>query len=271
MAEVRRFRLWILGGLILLAGAGALRFAANYAEKKIAARIERAGAALGVRIQYDQLHVGLLPPFQLIGLTVEKPGQLTAHIDTVAASPWFRGTRGFGWFGQVTIGRVRVSLPADTEVSFFPTTWEVDPGHSITLQAPVEGLTFSTLENARGRAFDVTATQLRMDALGVFAVEGDGSKELGLLEGRAHIEGDPRRDFQGMWRFSAFGGESGGSFIVVPALPDAKVQFQSSMKGLDFALILRSLGVDAATAPNALGSLSGTISVGGLLHDPATL
>jgi len=70
---------------------------------------------------------------------------------------------------------------------------------------------------------------------------------------------------------SAFGGESGGSLIVIPGEKDAKVQFQSSMKGLDFARILRSLGVDASTAPNALGSLSGTISVGGLLHDPASL
>ena len=43
------------------------------------------------------------------------------------------------------------------------------------------------------------------------------------------------------------------------------------MKGLDFARILRSLGVDAPKAPNALGSLSGTVSVGGRLRDPATL
>jgi hypothetical protein len=271
VAEVRRARLWIVGGFILIAGFCSFRLASSYAEQRIAARIERVGAALGVRVQYERLHVGLLPPFQLTGLTVEKKGQLTARIDVVSASPRFRGRRGFGLFGRLTIGRVRVLLPADAEISFFPTTWEVDPGHSITLQAPVQGLAFATLENARGRAFDVTATGLRMDALGKFAIEGAASKELGLLDGRAHIEGDPRRDFQGTWRFSALGGESGGSFIVIPGRPDAKVQFQSSMKGLDFALILRSLGVDAATAPNALGSLSGTISVGGLLHDPSTL
>jgi membrane peptidoglycan carboxypeptidase len=97
------------------------------------------------------------------------------------------------------------------------------------------------------------------------------SKGLGLLDGGAHVEGDPRRDFQGTWRFSAFGGQSGGSLIVLPGEPDAKVQFQASMKGLDFARILRSLGVESAREPNALGSLSGTISVGGLLHDPASL
>jgi membrane peptidoglycan carboxypeptidase len=117
----------------------------------------------------------------------------------------------------------------------------------------------------------VAATRLNLDALIAFAVEGDASKGLGLLDGGAHIEGDPRRDFQGTWRFSAFGGQSGGSLIVLPGTPDAKVQFQSSMKGLDFARVLRSLGVDAAGGENTLGSLSGTISVGGLLHDPASL
>ncbi len=271
MAEVRRVRPWILGIFILIAGAGAFRLAANYAERRIAARIERAAAAAGVRVQYDRLHVGLLPPFQLTGITVEKPGQLTARIDAVSARPRFRGPRGFGLLGRVAMGSVHVSLPADLEASLHTTTWEVDPDVSITLLAPVAGLAFTTVTGARGRAFDVVATQLKMDALGALVVEGLASKELGLLDGRAHLEGDPRRDFQGTWRLSAFGGESGGSFIVIPNQPDAKVQFQSSMKGLDFARILRSLGVDAARGPNALGSLSGTISVGGLLHDPGTL
>ncbi len=271
MAEVRRARPWIVGVFILIAGLCSFRLAASYAERRIAARIERVAAALGVRVQYERLHVGLLPPFQLVGLVVEKPGQLTAHIDAVSARPWFRGPRGFGLLGRVTMGRVRISLPADTEISVYPTTWEVDSGLSITLLAPIAGLRFTTLTSLRGRAFDVTATQLRMDTLGAFAVEGDTSKELGLLDGSAHVEGDPRRDFQARWRFSAFGGESGGSLIVIPNQPDAKVQFQSSMKGLDFARVLRSLGVDAATEPNALGSLSGTVSVGGLLRDPSTI
>ena len=117
----------------------------------------------------------------------------------------------------------------------------------------------------------MASTRLNLDALVSFAVEGDSSKELGLLDGGAHMEGDPRRDFQGTWRFAAFGGQSGGSLIVLPESPDAKVQFQSSMRGLDFARILRSLGVDAPRDGNALGSLSGTISVGGRLHDPASL
>lgn len=271
VAEARLVRLWILAGLVLVAGVVAFRVAATYAEQEIARRIQRVAAAAGVRIQYESLHVGLLPPFLLTGITVEKPGNLVARIDLVSASPRFHGPRGFGLLGAVTIGNLRVSLPADIDASIHPTTWEVDPGLSITLRAPVEGLSLTTVTGARGRAFDVAATRLNLDALGAFAVEGDASKELGLLDGGAHVEGDPRRDFQGTWRFSAFGGNSGGSLIVIPGQPDAKVQFQASMKGLDFALILRSLGVDAAQAPNALGSLSGTISVGGLLHDPASL
>ena len=270
MAEARRVRLWILAGLILVTGAGAFRLVAAYAEQEIAARIQRAAAAAGVSVRYASLHVGLLPPFVLTGLTVERPGQMTALIDRVTASPRFRGPRGFGLLGRVSIGNVRVSLPADIDASLHPTTWEVDPGHSVTLKDPVEGLSLTTVTGARGRAFDVAATQLNLDALVSFAVEGDMSKGLGLLDGGAHVEGDPRRDFQGTWRFSAFGGQNGGSLIVLPGEPDAKVQFQSSMKGLDFARILRSLGVDTARDQNGLGSLSGTISVGGLLHDPAS-
>ena len=271
MAETRRVRLWILAGLILVAGVVAFRLAAGYVEGRIAARIQRAATAAGLRVNYESLHVGLLPPFVLTGLALQKPGKLVARIDTVSASPQFRGPGGFGLFGRITVGNLRVSLPADLEATLRPTTWEIDPDRSVTLKAPVEGLSFTTVTGARGRAFDVAATQLNLDALVAFAVEGDTSKGLGLLDGGAHVEGDPRRDFQGTWRFSAFGGQSGGSLIVLPGEPDAKVQFQSSMKGLDFARILRSLGVDAAKDPNALGSLSGTISVGGLLHDPGSL
>ena len=249
----------------------AFRLATGYAEAKIAARIERMAAAAGVRIQYQRLHVGLLPPFELTAIKVEKPGQATVTIDTVTASPRFRGPSGFGLLALVTVGMARLELPADIDVTLHRTAWEIDPDRSLTLKAPVEGLVLTTAFGARGRTFDLTASRLSMDALGAFAVEGDASKALGFVDGAAHVEGDPRRDFQGTWRFSAFGGDSGGSLIVIPGQPDAKIQFQSSMKGLDFARILRSLGVDAATTPNALGSLSGTISVGGLLHDPGSL
>lgn len=245
--------------------------AAGYAERKIATRIDQAAARAGLRVQYERLHVGLFPPLELIGITIEKPGQMTTRIDTVSASPRFRGPGGFGLFGRLKMGDIRVSLPADIDISFRPTAWDVDPARSVTLRAPVSGLSISTTESARGRALDGVATQLRMDALVAFTVEGDASKDLGLLDGSAHIEGDPRQNFQATWRFAAFGGSGGGSFIVIPGQPDSKVQFQSSMKGLDFARILRSLGVDTATTPNALGSVSGTISVGGLLHDPASL
>jgi hypothetical protein len=247
-----------------------LRLGAGYAEQKIAARIQMAAAAAGLQVQYERLHVGVWPPFVLTGVTLDKPGQITARIDTVTASPQFRGPRGFGLLGRIAIGKVVVSLPADIEVSFQPTGWEVDPGVSITLKAPIEGLSLATGPGRRGRAYDGAATRLDLDALMAFAVEGDASKGLGFLDGSAHIEGDPHRDFQGTWRVSAFGGQSGGSLIVLPGEPDAKVQFQSSMKDLDFAHILRSLGVDAAGGPNALGSLSGTISAGGRLHDPAS-
>ncbi|MEO8500676.1 MAG: biosynthetic peptidoglycan transglycosylase [Vicinamibacteria bacterium] len=265
-------RPWILGGcLLLLGGLLTFQLLAGYAEAKIAARIRRAAETAGMRVEYRRLHVGVWPPFELTGVTIDIPGVATARIDTITATPIFQGPRGFGMLARVQLGNVSVSLPADLDVTLHPTAWEIDPERSVTLKAPVEGLILTTVNSARGRAFDVIATHLSMDALGAFAVEGDASKELGFIDGAAHIEGDPRRDFQGTWRFSAFGGDSGGSLIVIPGEGDAKVQFQSSMKGLDFARILRSLGVDAARAPDALGSLSGTISVGGLLHDPGSL
>jgi hypothetical protein len=260
-----------VGGFILIAGFAGFRLAASTAERRIAARIERMAAAAGVQVQYKSLHVGLLPPFELTEVTIDKPGKASARIDRVSAAPRFRGPRGFGLFAGVTLGQVKVSLPADLDATLNPTTWEIDPAGTLTLEAPVKGLTLTSIGGSRGRGFDLQAQGLNLDALVVLAVEGDESRGLGLLDGGARMEGDPRRDFQGTWRVSAFGGDSGGSLIVIPGEVDAKIQFQSSMKGLDFARILRSLGVDASSAPNALGSLSGTISVSGLLHDPASL
>jgi hypothetical protein len=271
VAEARRIRRWILAGLTVAGGVIAFQLAAGYAEQKIAARVQEAAARAGVRLRYESLHVGVRPPLVMTGVSIDKPGQVTARIDAISVGPQFRGSDGWELVGRVAVGNVRVSLPAEIEVSFRPTTWELDPGRSFTLKAPVEGLRFTTATGTRGRAFDAAATRLDLDAVMSFSVEGDASRGLGALDGAAHIEGDPRRDFQGTWRASAFGGQSGGSLIVLPGEPDAKVQFQASMKDLDFAHILRSLGVDAAQGANALGSLSGTISVGGRLHDPATL
>ena len=81
VAEVRRVRPWVVGVFILIAGMAGFRLAAGYAEGKIAKRIEQAAAAAGVRIQYEGLHVGLLPPFELTGITIEKPGKGTVRID----------------------------------------------------------------------------------------------------------------------------------------------------------------------------------------------
>ena len=271
MGEVRRYRPWIAVGFVLISGFALFRLAASSAERRIAGRIERIAAASGVKIQYKDLHVGLLPPFALTEITIEKPGRATARIDRVAARPRFHGPRGLGLLAGISVGRIEVSLPAELDATLNPTAWEVDPAGTLTLEAPVSGLTLTRIAGPHGPGIDLRARGLNLDALVVLAVEGDESRGLGLLDGGARMEGDPRRDFQGTWRVSALGGDSGGSLIVIPGEKDAKVQFQSSMKGLDFARILRSLGVDASSAPNALGLLSGSISVGGLLHDPASL
>ena len=225
----------------------------------------------GLSIRYDELTVGLFPLVAIRNLVAEKPGTGVVTIDRISARPQFRGPRGFGVLARVNVGKIAISMPADLDALVHPTEWEVDPDVAIFLRAPVEGLALTTAHGPKGRAFDAVANRLNLDALGALSLEGDSSKSLGFVEGQAHVEGDPRKDFQATWRVSGFGGESGGTLIVLPGKEDSKVQFQSSMKGLDFARILRSLGVDAPSTPNALGSVSGTISVGGLLHDPASL
>lgn len=240
-------------------------------ERRIAGRIAALSQESGVAIRYDRLRVGLFPPVRLERVVIEKPGQATARVDWVTVSLRWRGENGAGPVGIIGLGPAVVDLPADLSVSANPTTWEADPAGSLTLLAPVRGLRLQAGRNARGRTFDLTASDLALDTLATIRLEGDPSRELGSLDGAAHAEGDPRRDFQATWRFRAFGGETGGSFIVLPGEADARVQFQASMKGLDFARILRSLSVAAPPGPNSLGSLSGTVSVAGLLHDPASL
>ena len=261
-----------LGVVVLLAsGYAAFRHYAALFEARLSARIERMARSAGLNVRYEMLRVGLSPLVRIARLTIEQPGKGTIAVEDVTVWPQFRGPRGWGLLGRVHVGAVRVDLPADLEARLHPTVWEVDPDVAIFLRAPVEGLAFTAGRGPKGRAFDLVANRLNLDAIGAMALEGDASKALGFVNGRVHLEGDPRRDFQATWRFDGLGGEGGGALIVLPGKPDAKVQFQSAMKGLDFARVLRSLGVDAPSTPKALGSVSGTISVGGLLHDPATL
>jgi penicillin-binding protein 1A len=268
--EIRRLRPWLLGGLLLAIAFAAFRIAAGVAERRIAAGIESASQRLGVRVQYDDLHVGVWPPVRLKGLAIDLPGQLTMRIDSLSASPRFRGPRGFGLLGRVSIENATVILPAEVEVILKTTIWEVDPAGSLTLQAPVGGLLLSTGVGPRGRVFDIKAAGLELDALGALSVEGSRSTTLGLLSGDAHAEGDPRSDFQATWRMTAFGGATSGSVLVLPGKGEPKHQIQASMKDLDFGRVLGSLGIESLE-PDSLGTLSGTISASGHLRDPSKL
>jgi hypothetical protein len=268
--EIRRLRPWLIGGLLAVVAFIAFRIAAGVAERKIAARIESAAQRLGLRIHYDDLHVGVWPPVRLRGLAIDLPGQLTMRIDSLAASPRFRGPRGFGLLGRVSIENTTVILPAEVEMILKPTTWEVDPAGSLTLLAPVGGLILSTGAGPRGRVFDIKAAGLELDAVAALSVEGSRSTTLGLLSGDAHAEGDPRSDFQATWRMTAFGGATNGSVLVLPGKGEPKTQLQASMKDLDFGRVLGSLGIESRE-PDSLGSLSGSISASGYLSDPATL
>src|SRR5262245_40347622 len=201
--------------------------AAESAETRIAARIERAAREAGVSLRYEDLHVGLFPPVVLRKVSIEKAGLGVVTIDSISARPQFRGPRGFGLLARVKVGTVTVSLPADLDALLHPTEWEIDPDVAIFLRGPVEGLAFTAGHGPKGRAFDLVANRLNLDAIGSVALEGDSSKALGFIDGKAHIEGDPRKDFQATWRVAGFGGESGGTLLVFPGKDDAKVQFQS--------------------------------------------
>jgi len=267
---MRSLRPWIRGGLILLLGASTFRLVAAYAERRVAERIEAAATRLGIRITYADLRVGLFPPLRMRDVVLGQPGQWTARLEGVTVHPRLRGANGFGVRAGVTLGKVTLTLPAEFEASLNPTVWEVDRSSAI-LEAPVRGLTFNAGSGPRGRTYDLRVQQLSLDALGAISVEGARSKTLGLANGDAHAEGDPRKDFQATWRLAAFGGAASGSLIVLPGTPEPKTQLQASMKDLDFGHILRSLGLEVSEAPDSLGSLSGTLSASGILSDPASL
>lgn len=264
-------RPWVTGGLILLACAGVFRLGASYLERRIAARIDSAAKSLGVTISYERLRVGLFPPFRITDLVIERPGQANARIKSVSVTPRFRGPRGFGLLARVRMDTAVLTLPAEMEATLKPMIWEVDPAHSLTLKSPVEGLTLTRGAGPRGRTFDLKASELNLDALATLAVEGARSQKLGAIDGGVHVEGDPRSNFQATWRFTAFGGDTGGSLIVIPGAPNAKTQLQASLNGLDFGHILGSLGLDVSEDEDALGTLSGTVSASGVLQDPRSI
>jgi len=271
LPEGGRLRPWQRGALILLAVVGLFRLVAGYVEGKIAARINGVAQRQGLEIRYERLRVGLFPPFQITGLVIEKPGAATTRVESVSVTPRFRGPRGFGLLGRVHLAAVSIVLPAELEATIHPTSWDVDPGHSVILKEPVQGLSLSTGAGSRGRTFDLKAENLDLDTLAALAVEGAQSRKLGAINGEAHAEGDPRANFQATWRFTAFGGETGGSLIVLPGNPNPKTQLQASMNRLDFGYILASLGLEVQEGENSLGTLSGTISASGQIADPKTI
>lgn len=257
-------------GSILLLVVVAFRLVAGYAENRIAARIESEAKRLGLGVRFAELRVGLFPPLRMADLVIEEPGKATVRVERLSVHPRLRGSKGFGLLARVAVGRITLTLPAEFEARVNPTRWEVDR-NSARLDTDAGALSFIRGLGPRGTTYDLRAEDLSLDPLGAIAVEGAVSKNLGVVNGGVHAEGDPRRDFQATWRFAGFGGETSGSLIVLPGKPEPKTQLQASMKDLDFGHVLRSLGLEVAESPDSLGSLSGTLSASGMLSDPATL
>ena len=264
-------RPWILGGLFLLAGAFAFRLAARYVERRIVTRIEAAAARIGARVTFDQLRVGLFPPVRMTGIVIDKPGQWAARIESLSISPWLLGPRGFSLIGRVHMGAWHLTLPADLELRLYPSAWDVDPGRSLTLRSPVEGLTLTSTSGPGGRVFDVRASQVPIDRLAAFELEDSSSRLLGILDGEAHVEGEPRLGLQARWRFEAIGARTTGKVIVTPAPKEARLEVSATIEDLDFTRLFRAVGLQLPDSGDTLGSLSGTVRASGLLYDPATL
>jgi len=265
----RTARPWILGGVAVILGVAALGTSARYLEQRLAGKIHAAAAAAGLRITFDELRVGLSPPFRMSGLAIERPGQAAVRIDKVTATP--RLGPGLRPGLRVWLGSLTAQLPADLEARLKPSVWDLDPGRSLTLISPGGHLVLTSSAGPRGQVLNLEAGRLPLDQLVSFELEDVRNGNLGFLDGEARLEGDPRTDFGASWRFDAVGAETTGSVSVTPAGggdPDLGIEIR--FEGVDFGRVFVALGLqDGEEAP--LGSLKGEVSARGTLRDPAGL
>ncbi|MEO5763444.1 MAG: hypothetical protein ABIR28_14160, partial [Vicinamibacteria bacterium] len=272
MIDLRSRRQWLWVGLFLTMLFAGFRMAADQIRTRVAAKIDATARQLGVRIQVDDIHVGLFPPVQLSGISIVKAGQWSSTIKSVAVRPRFsRGPKGFATTGRVTVNEAHVSLPADFELQTHPSVWDVDPAGSIVLISPVQGLTVTTATTSRGHEIAVRASHLAIDQLGSLVLEGDATHDIGSVDGEARLESRSKQDFQVRWRFEALGSVTSGTAGSTPGPTEPRVGFSTKFEGLDFSKVFNALSIDATPKDEALGTLSGSMSAEGILSDPDTL
>lgn len=242
--------------------------AARHLERRVVLEMQERAERAGLRFTFEDVHVGLFPPFRMRGIVLEGPGPASARIDKLTAGPW--PGRGFGLGARVWVDGVSASLPADIEVRFNPSTWDVDPSGSLNLRSPSGVLTLTTAQEEKGRVLDLRIEDLPLDHLIAFELEGVKNGDLGPLDAEVHLEGDPRTDFQARWRIEAVGAHASGTAVVAPDGPAPVLHLTSSFDDVDFRRAFGALGLEGeATGP--LGSLRGEITATGPVEDLASL
>ncbi len=112
-------------------------------ERGIAARLTAEAARRGLVLRIGHVRVGLRPLVQLSGVQIEKPGLLSASIETVDVGLRLSGS-GLVGRARTALGRVVADGPARLHVEVEPTTWDlVASGGRVTgasLHAPSESL-----------------------------------------------------------------------------------------------------------------------------------
>ncbi|MEO8362309.1 MAG: biosynthetic peptidoglycan transglycosylase, partial [Vicinamibacteria bacterium] len=272
MIDLRSRRLWLWVGLFLTFLFAGFRMAADQVRARIATKIDATARQLGLRIQVDDIHVGLFPPVKLNGISIDKPGQWSATIKSVAMRPRFsRGPNGFTTTGRISVDEAHVALPADFELQSHPSVWDIDPAGSIVLISPVQGLTVTAATTSKGNEITVRATHLPIDQLGSLVLEGDATHDVGSVDGEARLESRSKQDFHARWRFEALGAVTSGTAGSTPGPTEPRVGFAIKFDGLDFSKLFNALSIDATPKDEALGTLSGSMSTEGVLSDPDTL
>ncbi len=271
VSEPRRVRAWALAALILLTLIWAFQSLSGYAAREVSRRIQETADRLGLQARFDGIQIGLLPALELTGMVVEKAGVFSARTARVSVTPGLGGPGGTTLVARVSVDEVLMTLPAEMQLRIHPATWAVDRKRTIALESPGAGLTLSGGTGARGPFLDVRAAQLNLDPLVTFEIEGIPARELGILDGWLHAEGDPRRDFQGQVRGSLLDGRGTLNLVVTPVKSETRLEILTTLEAFDFARVFGALGLEGSPPPGELGLLSGNISASGPLGDPGSL
>ena len=266
-----RRRRWRATALALLAVVLVFRLAARQVENSVRSRLQALATQLCADLQVDRVHAGLWPPVMIDRLSFDRPGEWKISVDAVSIRPQLSPRSTTGLVANVSLGSIRVSLPAGLEVTLLPSTWDIDRSLSGDLREPVDGLTWSASRAPEGRRVEIEASHLDLDQLFRGRIEGRPTASMGLLDGGAHWNETAGHGFDARWRFVALGSEIKGMAAMGGAPGGQEIEASLQLRQLDFARLFVPLGIDLPEGIEPAGLLSGTIAIKGPIVDPAKL